>query len=138
MQCVAVRHQGEWCGRPAVCSSVHGSVQCMVVRMAMCGCPVLRQCAAVCGGAAVRVCLCDSAAVYGSAAVCSSARGCVAVRAALCGSARSNVQQCVAVCGRAHGSVWQCALRIYTQSRSQYILVCPYRGNQNEPHIHCI
>jgi hypothetical protein len=89
-------------------------------------CGSVRQCAAVCGS----VRQCGSAAVYGSAAVCSS----IAVR----GSARGCVRQC------AWGRVWcttvcESALYVYiTQSRSQYILVCPYRGDRNEPYIPCI
>jgi hypothetical protein len=53
--------------------------------------------------------------VYGSAAVrvwqCGSVRQCVIVYSSAC---------CSTYHGSARGSVWQCALRIYTQSCSQY------------------
>jgi hypothetical protein len=75
---------------------------------------------------AVRAAVCGS--VFGSSAwqcarqcaavrQCGSVRQCAAVRAAVCGS----VWQCVAASGCVHGGVWQCALRMFTQSRSQYI-----------------
>jgi hypothetical protein len=110
--------------------------------------------AAVCGGAR------DSVRTVMRAAVCGSVLGSVwqcarySVRlsssAAVCGSARGSVWQCArqcvavraAVCGSARGCVWQCARQCvavrstyyYAHSRSQYILVCPYRGSGGEPH----
>ena len=119
--------------------------QCVAVRTVVCA-QCLRQCAAV--FFVVYDSAHGSVLLSGSAAVCSSVRQCAAARqcAAVCGSAAVRVRQCgsvrhcvavrqcVAVCGSAHGSVWQYALRIYTQSRSQYILVCPFRGGGNEPH----
>jgi hypothetical protein len=96
----------------------------------------VRQCAAVCGGAAVRQCaLVRRCVVVGQ---CAAVRQCVAVRTAMCGSACSRVQQCVAVCGSAGGSVWQCALRIILHKVAhniRSILVCPYRGGGTELHV---
>jgi hypothetical protein len=73
--------------------------------------------------------------------------GCAAVQqcgAAVCGIVRGCLWQCTRQCAAVCGSVWQSAhqcvvarsLRIYTQSRSQiYLLVWPYKGGENEPHV---
>jgi hypothetical protein len=104
----------------------------------LCGCPVVRQCAAVCGS--VQQCERQSVAVCAQyvrpwAAVrlvvfiwqctrkCAAVRQCgsmrvAAMHAAVCGSPRGSVRQCVAVraavCGSAFDSVWQCAWQCAT------------------------
>jgi hypothetical protein len=80
----------------------------------------VRQCSSVRQCAEVRQCV----AVSGSEAVCGSAHGCV--WQCRCGSVWQCVRQCVAV---------RCTTYMYTQGRSQYILVCPYTGGGNEPYI---
>ena len=129
--------------RAAVCGSILGSLwQCARQRAAVWQCSSLQQWAAVGGSAAVRQC----AAVCGSAAVrvqqCGSVRQC----AALCGSACVAVWQCATVRAAVCGSVRQCvAVRMAVCGSTLYLyihkvahnilLVCPFRGGGNEPHI---
>ena len=134
-----------------MCGSTSGSVwqcarrQCAAVRLVVYGsargsvrlsgsaavCSSVRQCArllvcdSVRGG--VRQCVGLCVAMFGSKH--GSVRAMHAVQLLVCGSA----WQCVAVPAHGAVSVWQCALRIYTQSRSQYTF--PYRGGGNEPNI---
>jgi hypothetical protein len=122
-QCTAVMRQCERCERQYVAMR-QCARQCIEV-YAMFLLDSAWQCARHC--AANRQC----GSVRQCAAVCSS----IQQWAAVCGSARGCVRQSVAVCGSAHGSVWQCALRVYTQSRSQFTLVCLYRGSGNQPHV---
>jgi hypothetical protein len=77
----------------------------------MCGCPAVRQCAAM------------------LAAVCGSVRRSVQHCAAVCGSVWQCALQCVAVCSA--------YIHIYDAAHND-ILVCPQRGSVPEPHIPCI
>jgi hypothetical protein len=124
-QCVAVRavvQQREWYER-----------QCVAVCTVVCA-QCARQSAAVflvvyCN-ACVIVRLSGSAAVQQCAAVCGIA--------AVWGSAHSRVRLCVTVCGSEQGTVWQLrSMYIYKTLKWLIIdiLVCPYRGNGNEPNI---
>jgi hypothetical protein len=54
----------------------------MAMRATVCGCPAVRQCAAVCMRQCARLLVCDSA-----------------WRSSICGSAIGSVRQCMALCG---------------------------------------
>jgi hypothetical protein len=76
---------------------------------------------------------CSCPAICGCAAMCDSA----AVRAVVCGSAHGSMRAVcatLAVCTTVCDSARHVRITI-TQTRAQYILVCPCRGSGNEPHI---
>jgi hypothetical protein len=103
--------------------------QCVAVRAAVHGNVLGSTCIWQCTGqcAALQQC--------GNVRQCAAVQQCVAVRTAVCGNARGRVRRCVAVRSAVRGNTHSLYIHTMTLTIYIYILVCPDRGNGDEPRI---